>query len=221
MWSWFLEALLPRRCAACHALSAGEPFCPPCARTIHPSDGHARHGGVLAGFAYTGAAREAIRAAKFRPDQTRGEALVMHWMRTYRENPSLRTAFGAVDAVCFVPVHWRRRVLRGFDLSSLAARAVARCLNAPVLDALVCRRFDPSLSKTASRDERIKMTTGRYGLRIPAHAVAGKRLLLVDDVVTTGSTLRAAAVPLQQARAQVRAFALAATPLNNQDRRRS
>lgn len=175
----------------------------------------------MAGFAYTGAARAAILAAKFDPDQTRAEALIAHWARVYHEKPSLRKAFGAVDAVCFVPVHWRRRVSRGFDLSSLVARAVAGCLNAPVLDALVCRRFDPSLSKTASRDERIKMTTGRYGLRIPAHAIASKRLLLVDDVVTTGSTLGAAAVPLQQARAQVLAFALAATPLNNQNQARS
>ncbi len=220
MWSWLLEALLPQRCAVCRVLSGGSPFCHTCAQTIQQSD-NTGHGDMLAGFVYTGTVRKAIRAAKFRPDQASGEALIAHWVQTYGKNPSLHETFDAVEAVCFVPVHWRRRMLRGFDFSSLVARAMAGCLGISVLDALVCRRLDPSLSKAASRKERIKMTAGRYELRVPACAVADKHVLLVDDVVTTGSTLRSATVPLQQAGAVVHTFALAATPLNNQDKVRS
>ena len=95
------------------------------------------------------------------------------------------------DLITWVPASRSRRRERGFDQSELLARAVARRLRVPVRRAL--RRVDDSPQTTRSRDGRALgpdlTATGRW-------IEGGTRVLLVDDVVTTGATLQAAAEAL-------------------------
>ena len=93
------------------------------------------------------------------------------------------------EAVVPVPLHRRRRRERGFNQAELLGRAIARVARRP------CRRL---LVKTASRPPqaglsapaRHRNAAGAYRARLPAHLL-GKRLLLVDDVYTTGATVEA------------------------------
>ncbi len=116
-------------------------------------------------------------------------------------------AHAGVDVVTWAPTSTARRRDRGFDQGELLARLVARQLRVP------CRRLlertGPDASQTGrSRAERLHGPgfTARPGL-------AGKRVIVIDDVVTTGATLSAAAAALRHAGAtDVAMFAVAATP---------
>ncbi|MEM7403096.1 MAG: phosphoribosyltransferase family protein [Myxococcota bacterium] len=165
---------------------------------------------------YLNTVQKAVQQAKFGPDQTCAEALICHWSQLRRNTLPSDSFFAQAQAVCFVPAHWRRRIKRGFDFPSLIARAMATMLQIPLLDALLCSRLDMPLSLSSSRQQRIMATQGRYALRLAKHKVAQKCILLVDDVVTTGSTLGAAACVLQQAGATVHQFALARSPKRQQ-----
>lgn len=99
------------------------------------------------------------------------------------------------DAVIPVPLHWRRQWSRGFNQSELLARQVARRRGIPVLRAL--RRARATQSQTGlSNTRRRKNVTGAFRVR---GSFNGARVLLVDDVMTTGATGSACAAALKAA----------------------
>jgi ComF family protein len=102
--------------------------------------------------------------------------------------------------VTSVPLHSQRQRQRGFNQSDLLARACARHLRAPYRSLLLMRTRATPPQVGLSAAERRKNVEGAFGLagRAERH-VAGKRILLVDDVTTTGSTLDAAAAALRGA----------------------
>ena len=113
---------------------------------------------------------------------------------------------GTVDAVTWAPTHPARRRRRGFDQAELLARAMARPLGVPVRPLL--RRTDRAGPQTGrTRAERLVAPAF-----VALEPVRG-RVAVVDDVVTTGATLRAAVLALEGAGARsALALAVAATP---------
>jgi ComF family protein len=102
------------------------------------------------------------------------------------------------DAVTPVPLHWRRRWQRGFNQSELLAREIARRRGVPVVAAL--RRVRPTRTQAAlSNTERRRNVAAAFGCRRGAQTLPGRRVLLIDDVMTTGSTAAACARALKQA----------------------
>jgi len=112
------------------------------------------------------------------------------------------------DCIIAMPMHWRKRWQRGFNQAELLARPVARRYGLRLSSNLKRRRYtkpQAGLSEAARR-ENLK---GSFETRRPEQ-LAGKRVLLVDDVFTTGATLRAAAAALKSAgAAHVSALTLA------------
>ncbi|HEX3748798.1 MAG TPA: ComF family protein [Bryobacteraceae bacterium] len=102
------------------------------------------------------------------------------------------------DAVTPVPLHWRKRWQRGFNQSELLARAIARRRGIPVVRALRRTRFTQTQAGL-SNTERRRNVAAAFQCRRPAFALAGKRVLLIDDVMTTGSTAAVCARALKQA----------------------
>lgn len=209
-------------CDAClkppEPLSA-EHFCV-CCRTpflnAYPLDAEGRCGLCrrgLSGFdaaycfgAYQGRLRELIHLFKYgrmRPlAGPLGEWLALAIPREQR-----------FEAIVPVPLHWRRRWRRGFNQAALLARAVARRYGLPVTQAL--RRVRATAVQAGlSRSARRANVTGAFRVRRSAD-VAGRRILLVDDVMTTGATARACALALKQAGASY----VAALTLARADRR--
>lgn len=114
-------------------------------------------------------------------------------------NQSLSFA-GTVDIVVPVPLHWRRRRWRGFDQAALLARPVASALGVPArLRGL--RRVRNTVSQVdlpqTARRENVQGAFECWKLGSPA------RVLLIDDVRTTGATLDAAAGALHAAGVEV------------------
>lgn len=106
-----------------------------------------------------------------------------------------------VDLVTFVPTHWIRRLLRGIDHGACLAAAAARVLQVdslPLLSTtLALRQTGADRASRGSRCPRFELARGRAAAR-----VEGARVLLIDDVRTTGSTLRDAALVLRAAGAR-------------------
>jgi ComF family protein len=116
------------------------------------------------------------------------------------------------DAVVPVPLHWRRWLARGYNQAERIARPLAGRLGLPLLPAL--RRSRPTRAQTSlGRTGRAANLRGAFRVPRPER-VRGLRLLLVDDVATTGATLDAAAAALLRAGADgVTAVVVGRTPL--------
>ena len=94
-----------------------------------------------------------------------------------------------VDAVIPVPLHWRKQWHRGFNQSDLLARAMARRRGIPVVRALRRVRSTETQAGLSNTDRR-KNVAAAFRARRTAETLAGRRVLLIDDVMTTGSRLR-------------------------------
>jgi predicted amidophosphoribosyltransferase len=174
-------------CAACRASLRPPPALPP------PPGVDACH--VL--LAYEGAGRELVARLKYRNDRVVLPGLA--------RAAAAAVPPGSIDVVTWPPTTAEHRRARGFDHAALAARHVARAIGVP------CRRLlrrGPGAPQTG-RSAIERWSGPSFGARRP---VVG-RILVVDDVVTTGATLAAAARALRDAGAdRVEGLALARTP---------
>jgi ComF family protein len=104
------------------------------------------------------------------------------------------------DAVVPVPLHWRKQMQRGFNQAELLARYVAKRRGIPVLRALRRKRGTATQAGLASAGRR-RNVAGAFVLRSeakPNPQLAGKKILLIDDVMTTGATASACAGVLKR-----------------------
>jgi ComF family protein len=102
------------------------------------------------------------------------------------------------DAVTAVPLHWRRRWQRGYNQSELLGRIFARRRGIPVLR-LLRRGASTRAQAGLSNSQRRENVAGAFVAR---RRVAGMRILLIDDVMTTGATASACARALKKAGAR-------------------
>src|SRR5262249_17858423 len=99
-----------------------------------------------------------------------------------------------------VPLHWMRRLARGFNQAALVAAEVARVLDADFAPRALSRtRRTPALFDVP-RERRATSLEGAFRAR--PRAVHGRVVLLVDDIFTSGATLRACARALREAGAK-------------------
>ena len=92
-----------------------------------------------------------------------------------------------VDMIVPVPLHWRRRLWRGFNQTELLARPLESRLRVPVVQALQKSRHTETQASSTPAERRSNLT-GAFVLA-DSKIVEGKRVLLVDDVLTTGATV--------------------------------
>src|SRR5262249_3023718 len=129
--------------------------------------------------AYEGTLRELIHLFKYRKIKTLnrplGDLLEAAMPRDER-----------FDLVTPVPLHWRRRLIRGFNQSELLAREIGRRSGIPTAKLLRRTRATETQAGLSNSARRRNVTTA-FDCRRP-RSVAGQRILLIDDVMTTGST---------------------------------
>jgi ComF family protein len=94
-------------------------------------------------------------------------------------------AAGRIDTVVPAPMHWRRRLTRGTSAADVLAATVARRLGLP-RRRLVRRRRSTPMQNELPFDDRRDNVRGAF---VASRGAAGRRILLVDDVTTTGATL--------------------------------
>ncbi len=99
------------------------------------------------------------------------------------------------DVVIAMPMHWRKRWERGFNQAELLAKPVARRFGLKLSKNLQRTRYTRAQAGLNERQRRENLKDS-LSVKRPAE-IAGKRVLLIDDVFTTGATLRAAAAALK------------------------
>jgi ComF family protein len=176
----FTELIAPSRCVGCDELST-EPFCIGCESLVEPS------ASPNAVFEYGGPVADAIHRYKYRGRSELSRTLGCMMAE------AARRWLGQVDAVAPVPLHWCRRRWRGYDQAALLARPVGGALEVPTLFRALRRiRHTPSQVELPPRERR-KNVEGAF---VPWRLRGVERVLLVDDVRTTGATLDAATAAL-------------------------
>jgi ComF family protein len=209
-----LDLVWPPRCLVCDAGVPAGHFCDACRlalTTDHPHRCRFCAGNVgphadptkpclrceKTPFAFASACRfgyydGVLRLAVIRLKHTAGELLASRLGELWAESRRADLLACAPQVVVPVPLHWRRRWQRGYNQSEELARSLAATLGLPVVaDALRRTRatdFQPALSAT----QRWANVKGVFSVRRP-DMVRGLRVMLVDDVLTTGATCDAAA----------------------------
>lgn len=210
MWRTFFEqckeSLFPVLCVGCDAPAEREVFCARCRASLEPAPLEAK---ARAAYAYRGALADALRKAKFDPDETRARAMVPLFIDAFADE---LTRFIQADVIVYVPSHWRRHIHRGFELPALLARGLAKHTNVPLRPYLRAQRYE---TPAAARDVRAASRRVRVQGRFTTTRTVplGSSIVLVDDVVSTGATLQECSHALLQAgAAHVICLALAASP---------
>lgn len=149
-----------------------------------------------------GVLREAIHAFKYNGIIALAAPLVDLMADYWTTHPM------AIDVAVPVPLHKSRERKRGFNQAAKLARGLSARAGIPVDEGILVRH-----RRTAAQvglDVRERVQNVRDAFTYVSEAAAGKNVLLIDDVCTTGSTLEACAVALQQGGAKsVKAFTLA------------
>ncbi len=205
-----LDSIAPRRCAGCGAASR-HILCEPCVEVAlalpRPPPRDAPYGVCRAALPLASPAQTAIHAAKYRG--CRRAMHVLGALAAERLVPELLVA-GAPEAVVAVPLGARRRRTRGYNQAEVAAAAICGACGLPPPLAGLRRVRETPAQVGLGGDERRRNLAGAF--RWEGARLGGGTVWLVDDVVTTGATLWAAAYALQQAGAgRIEAVAVAAS----------
>lgn len=134
--------------------------------------------------------REAIHRLKYSNSRDLaaplGEMMVTYWQDVHLPT----------DVIVTVPLHARRLRQRGYNQAALLARELGRGVGLPVLENALIRVRDTSPQVDLNAKERKENVRGAF--HCPDDRLAGKNVLLVDDVYTTGATLEACSMALKQ-----------------------
>lgn len=132
-----------------------------------------------------------VQAFKYSGKTKVGEVLGLALVALVQQDEVLKAA----DAVCPIPLHPARLRERGFNQSLLLAAAMSMSTRIPLVESLTRTRYTPTQTTKTSPEKRLKNVKGAFQIR-PGAGIAGKTVLLVDDVMTTGATLDQAAQAL-------------------------
>ena len=219
--------VLPAWCAGCEARLSWRPsplgLCEECRRRLPPAPprgrcplcgGAARIGslddwlcatcarrppafdGLVAAWSYRPPIDEVVRRLKYGRLEFLAEDLAAGVAA------AISGAADRHDCVAPVPLHWRRRLERGYDQAALIAAGVARRTGLPYRATLIRVRATPPQAARSATDRRANVTGAFHCPARREAVVRGARVLLIDDVATTGATLDAASRALKAAGAE-------------------
>ncbi|MBQ7566222.1 MAG: ComF family protein [Oscillospiraceae bacterium] len=184
-----LDLIYPPRCVLCHDhLPRGGAYtCEACSRRLLRQEPIKRKlrflDGMVAVAPYEEPYRGSVQRFKF------GGCAFYAYPYADWLSACIRSELGgAFELVTWAPVSASRSLRRGYDQARLIAVQAAKRLDAPLVRCLRKKRHNPAQSGLKTPEQRRANVTGVYRAVKPER-FAGKRILLIDDVVTTGATV--------------------------------
>ena len=182
-----LDFFFPRRCPFCGAVAGKELLCKKCLRSLPFTGEHAVREGTFGRCAaplyYEDRVREAILQFKFKAKLGGLSCFGMLMAECAAEHYS-----GAFDAITWVPVSKKRLKKRGFDQTRYLTGSMCEDWHVAPIETLRKVTDNPPQSTLETEEQRRANVLGVYEA-VNAEQFRGKRLLLVDDILTTGATL--------------------------------
>ncbi|WP_101696360.1 ComF family protein [Clostridium minihomine] len=215
-WNTVLEYVYPPRCIFCSkVVPPGQQCCSGCFENVVPVFWHSRmmqsQTGktfyCIAPDVYESQIRKAMLAFKFRGKQKHAKFFARRILEQLKQEQLL----GEVDVITSVPLSPNRKKQRGYNQSELIARELAFLTQIPYSTVLEKTVENHEQHKLHSRERR-KNVEGVYQ-PLPMAEIKGRHFLLVDDIMTTGSTLDECAGVLFQEEATLVLCAAAARVL--------
>ena len=195
-----VDLLFPPKCPICQQLvGLGESICPDCARSLpYASGGKIKQKGDFMEGCYSPFFYEEPLRASFLRYKFNGKQHYARWYGKWMVDCLIAQNQIHFDLVTWAPLSRLRRWRRGYDQAELLAREVAAHLSLPLASTLHKAYRKPLSRLEGTRSIRAARILGAYSLGKGAD-VAGKRLLLVDDIVTSGATINECARVLKTA----------------------
>ncbi len=191
------ELLFPRKCIFCRKLLSKEEtdLCHTCRATAPEFTKSKRRILFVAQWTaiwyYKGDIRSSIHRFKFHNYRIYGEIYAKHLALKLQDSEIPDN----VDLLTWLPTSPSRRLKRGYDQSEILAKSLGKELHIPVIKALRRVRNSPPQSALQTADQRRANILNAYKPYKPSD-FAGRRILLIDDIITTGSTASEAAKTL-------------------------
>jgi ComF family protein len=207
-----LNLFYPNLCIVCEGRthSNEELFCMDCQYQIHPSEMYllksneftARfrgrvdlvNGAALYYYIKGGRLQKAMELLKYKNRPEIGLRLGKFFGRLLISN----TDYSGIKYILPIPLHPNRKIQRGYNQSSLISYGLSESLNIPVREDILLRNKETYTQTEKNRIDRSINMQKVFELIHP-EIITGTHLLLVDDIMTTGATLEAAAMILQKA----------------------
>ena len=209
----FVNLFYPLHCAYCkkplHPLNELG-ICDPCkngiSKNLKPYSQSSYFDRAYSACLYEGALRELVHLFKYENRPGIAKTLAYFMVSFINENPDITAD---IDAITFVPLENSRLRERGFNHSEALAYNIAKAFNIPLLDTLE-KVKTTRLQNELSRDERLVNLKDAFRTKKDLQPLEDLKILLIDDVMTTGATLSECSKVLRQAGAkEVRCFTLA------------
>jgi len=189
-FSYILNLLFPPKCVFCGKIlnNPDDGWCDKCTESLPYTDDFGKQKGDYFDFCisplyYTGVVRRSVLNYKFRDAAQYAGYYGILLAECIKECPDTE-----YDIITWVPLSAKRERKRGYDQAKLLAQAAAAELSKPVTEILQKKHDVQAQSELGDKPERKANITGAYKV-IDQEFVAGKQILLIDDVITTGSTL--------------------------------
>lgn len=117
------------------------------------------------------------------------------------KNKKICRFFKTYDIIIPVPIHFKRKITRGYNQSALIAKGLAKINNIIYLEDVLFKKINNKPQSTKNKQERENNVIGVYYTK-NKYKILNKKILLLDDIYTTGSTLNECAKVLRQAGAK-------------------
>ena len=149
-------------------------------------------------FKYEGIIKERLINYKFNEKSYIYKAIVNFIIK----NEKICRFFKSYDIIIPVPIHYNRKITRGYNQSALIAKKIARILNIQYESKVLFKRVNNKPQSTKNKQERINNVKGVYYTK-NEHKILNKKILLLDDIFTTGSTVNECSKILKESGAKL------------------
>ncbi|MBS0635242.1 MAG: ComF family protein [Verrucomicrobia bacterium] len=188
----FSSLLFPSKCLHCkEELFETKELCQQCLNQLEWLDPTLFKGHLAACFEYEGALKSLLHAFKYNDRPYLAKSLAGFMLLQYA-----RLGWDIPDLITYIPQSFLRAATRGYNQSELLAVELGALLQIPVVGLLKRKSFTPSQTQLA-KDDRKALLQESFELR-STHDTKDKHILLIDDVYTTGATIKCATKTLEQ-----------------------